>query len=69
MSVNVPTDKPEKRRITFYLPPELIAAVNEEAVEAGRGVTSGRAFNPSAVVERILRAYFEHKPRARAPRK
>jgi hypothetical protein len=66
MSVSVPTDK---RRITFYLPPDLIEAVYEEAIEAGRGVKSGRAFNPSAVVERVLRAHFEAKLKRRAASK
>lgn len=67
MSVNMPGDeaaeKAAKRRVTFYLPPDLISAVNEAAIERGRGVTAGRAFNPSAVVEDAVRAYLQ------APRK
>jgi hypothetical protein len=66
MPVNMPKDEQgQKRRITFYLPPDLISAVNEEAREAGRAVTSGRSFNPSAVVETALREHFERKPRGR----
>lgn len=69
MSVNMPRDdaaqQAPKRRVTFYLPQDLIRAVNEAAHEEGRGATSGRAFNPSAVVERILSAYFASANRDR----
>jgi len=33
------------------------------AIEEGRARQSGRAFNPSSVVERILRAHYAAKPK------
>ncbi len=60
----------EKRTQSYRLPVDLIRAVSEEAAEEGKHRTSGRVHNPSAVVERILRAYFDAKPKpGRAPRK
>ncbi len=57
-----PKPKPPKRqRISYYLPPDLVEAVNAEALADAPHVTSGRVFNPSAVVERALRAYFGTK--------
>lgn len=53
----------KRGRITYYLPPELVDAVNEEAMERGRGVTRGRAFKPSAAAEEALRAHFAGKPK------
>lgn len=51
-----------KRSVSYRLPVDLIRAVNDEAAAEGRERTMGRVFNPSAVVERILRAYFDAKP-------
>ncbi len=48
--------------MSYRLPPDLIKAIEEEAISDGRERQSGRAFNPSAVVERILSAYFQTKP-------
>ena len=45
----------------YRLPPNLIDRVKREAMEEGMAAGTGRAYNPSAVVERILRAYFEAK--------
>jgi hypothetical protein len=53
----------KRRRISYYLPADLVEAVNAEAIEAAQHVTSGRMFNPSAVVERILRAHYDKKPK------
>jgi hypothetical protein len=59
-----PKPKPPKRqRISYYLPPDLVEAVNAEALADAPHVTSGRVFNPSAVVERILRAHYEKQPK------
>jgi len=44
---------------------DVIELVEEEAIADGRGRQSGRVFNPSATIERILRAYFASKPRGR----
>lgn len=54
---------PEKRTISYRLPVDLIEAVADDAKEEGRERTSGRMFNPSAVVERILRGYYDGKPK------
>jgi hypothetical protein len=51
----------KRKRISYYLPPDLIEAVNAEALADAPHVTSGRVFNPSAVVERVLRAHYEEK--------
>jgi len=53
----------EKRNVSYRLPANLIRAVEEDAIEEGRARQSGRAFNPSAVVERILRAHYAAKPK------
>ena len=51
----------EKRNVGYRLPVDLIRMVENESIAEGRDRQSGRAFNPSAVVERILRAYFDAK--------
>jgi hypothetical protein len=51
----------EKRNVGYRLPVDLIRLVENEAIAEGRERESGRAFNPSAVVERILREYFDAK--------
>ena len=53
--------KVEKKTTGYRLPVDLIRMIENEAIAEGRDRQSGRAFNPSAVVERILRAYFDSK--------
>lgn len=53
----------EKRSVSYRLPVDLIRLVNDAAQEDGREKTSGRVFNPSAVVERALRVYFDKQPK------
>jgi hypothetical protein len=53
----------EKRTISYRLPVDLIERVADDAKDEGRERTSGRMFNPSAVVERILRDYYDGKPK------
>jgi hypothetical protein len=55
----------EKRNAGYRLPVDLIRLIENEAIAEGRDRESGRAFNPSAVVERILRSYFESKKSSR----
>lgn len=51
-------------QVSYRLPPALIRLVEEEAMAAGRAREGGgRAYNPSAVVERVLQAYFDGKGR------
>jgi hypothetical protein len=57
----------EKRSVSYRLPVDLIRLVNDAAQAEGQDKTSGRVFNPSAIVERILRAHFDKQPR-RSPR-
>jgi hypothetical protein len=59
----VASEQSPKRSVSYRLPIDLIRAVNDEATAEGRERTSGRVFNPSTVVERILRAYFDAKPK------
>ena len=40
----------------------LIKLVEEEAIVEGRSKQSGRVFNPSSIVERILKSHFDAKP-------
>ncbi len=49
----------EKRSVSYRLPVDLVRAVNDAAQADGREKDAGRVFNPSAVVERILRAHFD----------
>ena len=44
-------------------PGDLVEAVNAEALADAPHVKAGRVFNPSAVVERALRAYFDRSQR------
>ena len=50
------------RAANYRLPEDLIQRVKQEALEHGMAAGTGRAYNPSAVVERVLRAYFDAKP-------
>jgi hypothetical protein len=59
----------EKRSVSYRLPVDLVRMVNDAAQEEGREKTSGRVFNPSAVVERALRAYFKTAPKQERGRK
>lgn len=61
-------EPPEKRTISYRLPVDLIERVADDAKDEGRERTSGRMFNPSAVVERILRDYYDGKPSKRTRR-
>ena len=56
----------EKKTTGYRLPVDLIRLIENEAIAEGRDREAGRAFNPSAVVERILRAYFDAKKPRRA---
>ena len=58
--------KVEKRNVGYRLTVDLIRMIETEAIAEGRDRESGRAFNPSAVVERVLRAYFDAKKPRRA---
>ncbi len=55
---NMPSDN---KPTNFRLSPDLVQSLRQEAMEEGLTVVKGRAYNPSAIVERILRAYFEAK--------
>jgi hypothetical protein len=43
---------------------DLIRAVDQAALAEGQGRTSGRMFNPSAIVERALREHLSPTPRS-----
>lgn len=53
--------------VNLRLPEELIRLIQQEAVEHGHQAESGRFYNPSAVVERILRAYFDGRAKRDRP--
>lgn len=53
----------EKRSVQFRLPVDLLKLIEEDAMAEGRERQSGRAYNPSATVERIIRAYYDAKPK------
>ena len=59
----------QKRAVTLRLPVDLLALLEDEAIEDGRQRERGRVYSPSATIERILRAYFDAKPRRRRSRK
>ena len=54
-----------KRAVTLRLPEDLLALVEDEAIADGRERRSGRVYSPSATIERILREYFDGRPRRR----
>ena len=54
---------PDKEAVTFRIPRGLLALLRAEAMEEGSAKQSGRVYNPSATLERILRAYFATKPK------
>jgi hypothetical protein len=68
----MPTQKrpvAQKRAVTLRLPIDLLALIEDEAIEDGRQREQGRVYSPSATVERILRTYFAAKPKRRRGRK
>jgi hypothetical protein len=54
-----------KRNVSYRLPADLIQRVNEDAVAEGSQKAAGIVYNPSAVVERILRAHYDAKPKGK----
>lgn len=54
----MPSERAQTRSKTYRLPVDLIQAVDQAALAEGQGRTSGRMFNPSAIVELALRDYF-----------
>jgi hypothetical protein len=69
----VPSERAKTQSKTYRLPVDLIQAVDQAALAEGQGRTSGRMFNPSAIVERALREYLAKRPpksqRRRGPSK
>ncbi len=61
MPLTVESEK--RRKVSYYLPAELVEAVNKLAMEEGASRQAGRVFNPSSVVEDALRAYLGSKPK------
>jgi hypothetical protein len=57
----LPSMATDNKGVNFRLPADLLKRIRQEAMEEGLAVESGRIYNPSAVVERILRAYFAKK--------
>lgn len=53
----------EKKSVQFRLPLDLLKRIEEDAMAEGRERQSGRAYNPSAVVERIIREYYDARPK------
>ncbi len=54
---------PDKRAVTFRIATDVLSLLENEAIEDGRKRESGRVYSPSATLERILRHYFEAKPK------
>jgi hypothetical protein len=63
----MPTEKPAatKRALTLTLPEDLLRLIEDEAISDGRERDKGRAYSPSSTIERILRSYFDLKPKKR----
>jgi len=55
-----------KRAVTLRLPTDLLDLIEDEAISDGREREKGRVYSPSATIERILRQYFDTKPRRRS---
>ncbi len=54
---------PDKRAVTFRIATDVLSQLENEAIEDGRNRERGRVYSPSATLERILRRYFEAKPK------
>jgi hypothetical protein len=62
----MPSEKASsKRAMTLRLPEDLLKLIEGEAIADGQAREHGRVYSPSNTVERILRAYFEAKPKRR----
>ncbi|HEY0393673.1 MAG TPA: hypothetical protein VGD01_04180 [Candidatus Elarobacter sp.] len=58
-------DPKDSEAVTFRIPRELLALLRAEALEEGQARDSGRVYNPSATLERILREHYATKLRRR----
>jgi hypothetical protein len=56
----------KRRKVSYYLPAELVEAVNAAAMAEGANRKTGRVFSPSLIVEAALRAYLENRPHRHA---
>ncbi len=52
-----------KESVSFRLDRDLLALLRAEAMEEGTNKETGRVYNPSATLDRILRTYFDAKPK------
>lgn len=59
-------DQGNKESVSFRIDRDLLALLRAEAMEEGTSKETGRVYNPSATLSRILRAYFDAKPRRSA---
>jgi hypothetical protein len=55
-----------KESVSFRINRVLLALLRAEAMEEGTSKETGRVYNPSATLSRILRAYFDAKPKRSA---
>ena len=59
----VPKQPSGKRAITIRIAQDLATLLEAEAIRDGQGRESGRVYSPSATIERILREYFDARPK------
>lgn len=52
-----------KESVSFRIDRDLLALLRAEAMEEGTSKETGRVYNPSLTLSRILRAYFDAKPK------
>jgi hypothetical protein len=58
-----PKPQSNKESVSFRIDRDLLALLRAEAMDEGTNKETGRVYNPSATLDRILRLYFDAKPR------
>jgi hypothetical protein len=55
------SDPKDTEAVTFRIPRELLGLLRAEALAEGQARGSGRVYNPSGTLERILREHYADK--------
>jgi hypothetical protein len=56
---------PEQEAVTFRIGRDVLALLRAEAMAEGQRKQSGRVYNPSATLDRILREHYADKLKAK----
>ncbi|MDB5069591.1 MAG: hypothetical protein JWM87_702 [Candidatus Eremiobacteraeota bacterium] len=58
-------DPARKEAVTFRIARDVLALLRAEAMDEGQNKDSGRVYNPSATLDRILRQHYADKLKRR----